>query len=157
MASLLWKGFYICCVSQKNAAPVIAIILGRVKKNNNNPTRLHEACHSVFSFVICILFGLCMKRAGVIPVHGEDKKSFKWMSRKSFISTLPLLTRCSVLHRNKLHSCICFCEYIYGLRVTQSSLIMCLMWTILLTHGLLLVSGSLVSGSVAVSLRDGLS
>lgn len=30
------------------------------------------------------------------------------------------------------------------------------MWTILLTHGLLLVSGSLVSGSVAVSLRDGL-
>lgn len=34
---------------------------------------------------------------------------------------------------------------------------MCLMWTILLTHGLLLVSSSLVSGSVAVSLRDGLS
>ena len=31
------------------------------------------------------------------------------------------------------------------------------MWTILLTHGLLLESGSLVAGSVAVSLRDGLS
>lgn len=39
----------------------------------------------------------------------------------------------------------------------QSLVIMCLMWTILLTHGLLLVSSSLVSGSVAVSLRDGLS
>lgn len=34
---------------------------------------------------------------------------------------------------------------------------MCLMCTILLSHGLLLVSSSLVSGSVAVSLRDGLS
>lgn len=33
--------------------------------------------------------------------------------------------------------------------------IMCLMCTILFTHGLLLVSSSLVSGSVAVSLRDG--
>lgn len=67
--------------------------------------------------------------------------------------TAPLV----LLSHKELWSWVYFSECIYGLCLTQSSLIMCLMWTILLTHGLLLVSGSLVSGSVAVSLRDGLS
>lgn len=57
--------------------------------------------------------------------------------------------------KQRLRSNLCSC--ISGLGFIQSLVIMCLMWTILLTHGLLLVSSSLVSGSVAVSLRDGLS
>lgn len=52
--------------------------------------------------------------------------------------------------KNNFYLCI------YFLCFTQSLVIMCLMWTILLTHGLLLVSSGLVSG-VAVSLKDGLS
>lgn len=78
---------YVVCL--RNAAPVIAIIL----KKKYNPTRLHEPCHFVFSFVICILFGLCAKHTGMILVqedgtNSSESKCFNLLSESQLTITI---------------------------------------------------------------------
>lgn len=106
-----------------------------------------------------------MKKASISNEKNEyilkSSQQTNWIRLLFFnFPTILLLTFLNSAKKGEKKSCIPAAVYaraFLALGFIQSLVIMCLMWTILLTHGLLLVSSSLVSGSVAVSLRDGLS
>lgn len=133
---------YVVCL--ENAAAVIAIILQEKerKRERKEQTGRREACLFLFSCVVSILFVLWV-----------EKKPDGWRRKNGNSIDFPYSKEngANIL----LHSYAKVSFFFLLMYLWLTLVIMCLMCTILFTHGLLLVSSSLVSGSVAVSLRDG--